>query len=145
MYLGCDLDLNLGPLFLFAFEDGGGVPGEILELVDGRIAGAARDRGGGRRDVQAGVVGHGRLLGYDEEGMMGGRGRKGGGVCVWGLYVLPKAEKHMGGGPSECYMHRLLPFTFPPRSASLDCTRSLVPGDHRLCRFQCPAFARGRR
>ena len=43
VYLGCDLYLNLGPLFLFAFEDGGGIPGEILDLGDGRIAGAARD------------------------------------------------------------------------------------------------------
>jgi len=46
-YLGRDLDLNLGPLFLFAFEDGGGVPREILQLVDGRIAAATRDPGGG--------------------------------------------------------------------------------------------------
>jgi hypothetical protein len=42
-YLGRDLDLNLGPLFLFAFEDRGGVPREILQFVDGRVAGAARD------------------------------------------------------------------------------------------------------
>lgn len=46
-YLGRDLDLNLGPLFFLAFEDGGGVPREILQLVDGRIAAATRDHGGG--------------------------------------------------------------------------------------------------
>jgi len=47
-HLGCDLDLNLGPLFFFAFEDGGGVPGEILYfIIDGRVTVAARDPGGG--------------------------------------------------------------------------------------------------
>ena len=45
-YLGRDLDLNLCPLFFFAFEDGGGVPGKVLEFVDGRIAATTRDRGG---------------------------------------------------------------------------------------------------
>lgn len=34
-YLGRDLDLNLCPLFFLSFEDGGGVTGEILQLVDG--------------------------------------------------------------------------------------------------------------
>jgi hypothetical protein len=46
-YLGRDLDLNLGSLFFFAFEDGGGVPGEILQFVDGRVTAAPRDPGGG--------------------------------------------------------------------------------------------------
>ena len=50
-YLGRDLDLNLGPLFLFAFEDGGCVSREILQLVDGRVAAAARDPGGGCRHL----------------------------------------------------------------------------------------------
>lgn len=45
VHLGRDLDLNLGPLFLLTFEDGGGVPGEILDLVDGRVTTAARDPG----------------------------------------------------------------------------------------------------
>ena len=45
--LGRDLDLNLGPLFLFAFEDGGGVTREVLQLVDGRVAATTRDPGGG--------------------------------------------------------------------------------------------------
>jgi len=48
-YLGRDLDLNLSPLFLFTFEDGSGVPREILQFVDGRIAAAARYCGGGCR------------------------------------------------------------------------------------------------
>ena len=47
VYLGRDLDLNLRPLFFFTFEDGGGVPGEVLQLVDGRIAVTTRDRGRG--------------------------------------------------------------------------------------------------
>jgi len=50
-YLGGDLSLNLGPLFFFSLEDGGGVPREILQLVDGRVAAAARDPGWGCGDV----------------------------------------------------------------------------------------------
>ena len=42
-YLGRDLGLNLSPLFLLAFEDGGDITGEILQLADGRIAIATRD------------------------------------------------------------------------------------------------------
>jgi hypothetical protein len=46
VYLGRDLDLNLGPLFFFTFEDRGGVAREILQFADGRVAAAARDPGG---------------------------------------------------------------------------------------------------
>lgn len=54
-YFGRDLGLNLGPLLFFALEDGGGVPGEILQLADGRIAVATRDPGG-RGDLEIGLV-----------------------------------------------------------------------------------------
>ena len=56
VHLGRDLDLNLGPLFFFAFEDGGGISGEILELVDGRVAAAARDASGGRRHLEMRLI-----------------------------------------------------------------------------------------
>ena len=58
MYLGRNLDLNLGPLFFFAFEDRGGVPREILQLVDGRIAAAARDPSGGCGHLQTRFLRH---------------------------------------------------------------------------------------
>ena len=47
-HLGRDLDLDLGPLFLLAFKDGGYISGEILELADGWIAATT---GGGSRDL----------------------------------------------------------------------------------------------